>query len=634
MADNRFALIIATTHYEDPGLSRLVAPAADAEALARVLADPQIGDFEAEVLLNEPSHVLTLRIESFFANRKRDDLLLLYFSGHGIKDEDGQLYFAVTNTRRPFLRATAVSANFVNEVMRRSRSRRQVLLLDVCYSGAFARGMRVRADEKVDVLEYFREGQGQAVLTASDAMQYAFEGDEVTGDGARSVFTDTLVQGLESGQADRDFDGYVSFDDMYGYMYEQVTAKMPQQQPRKWVFDLKGKLIIARNPSPVAKPLPQEIRDAIESPLAAVREAVISELARLLRGSDLGLSLAAREVLAALSEDDSRKVSAAAVQVLQAAADSVAKAGETAEPAQFEVPRVEAQPEQPAGPARVVREPQPEPAVAPGPVEAVQPVEGLGDLGPVRGIGPTLGYLRDRVRAAKGTFIRWLLFNWAGGVLGVGVGGLLLVAFEEVGILSVAQGLLGGDERVVLLGMSAGAGLTVGLAQCLALRSRISSAWGWVLATGLGWTVGAGMMGGVIGFAPGPALPVPLSIGVWSGLCAGALTGAVQICFLKTDAPHARLWLLANVLVWPAAYLTGGIVGLAVDGGFDVPIAFGLVAGLLVWPLGLGAVATSLLGSKVDYEAMSTGRVVLRKAAVMAAVAGVLVLSLASAFTG
>ena len=65
--------------------------------------------------------------------------MLLYFSCHGIKDEDGQLYFAATNTRRKLLDATAISAHFENRVMFRSRSRKQLLLLDCCYSGAFAK---------------------------------------------------------------------------------------------------------------------------------------------------------------------------------------------------------------------------------------------------------------------------------------------------------------------------------------------------------------------------------------------------------------------------------------------------------------------------------------------------------------
>ena len=55
MAGSRRALIVATDEYVDPGLRRLRAPGADAEALAGVLADPELGDFEVEVLRNGTS---------------------------------------------------------------------------------------------------------------------------------------------------------------------------------------------------------------------------------------------------------------------------------------------------------------------------------------------------------------------------------------------------------------------------------------------------------------------------------------------------------------------------------------------------------------------------------------------------
>jgi len=96
----RFALIIANNEYHDADFQKLIAPAQDAKALASVLKDPEIGDFEVKVILNEPSYKVNEEIESFFSDRKPGDLILLYFSCHGIKDENGHLYFATINTRR------------------------------------------------------------------------------------------------------------------------------------------------------------------------------------------------------------------------------------------------------------------------------------------------------------------------------------------------------------------------------------------------------------------------------------------------------------------------------------------------------------------------------------------------------
>ena len=80
----RFALIIANSTYNDPDLQNLAAAGQDAEALSSVLKNPDIGGFEVRVLENQPTYKINEEVETFFDDRYRDDLLLLYFSCHGI----------------------------------------------------------------------------------------------------------------------------------------------------------------------------------------------------------------------------------------------------------------------------------------------------------------------------------------------------------------------------------------------------------------------------------------------------------------------------------------------------------------------------------------------------------------------
>ena len=319
MDGTRSALIVASDSYTDPSLRRLRAPASDAQALAHVLQDPGIGGFEVRTLLNEPAHVVSLELEEFFADCRPDDLLLVHFSCHGIKDEGGDLYFAMANTVLRRLGSTAVAAEFVNRRMGRSRSRRIVLLLDCCYAGAFERGMTARAGTGVGIEAQFG-GRGRAVITASSAMEYAFEGDELSDTGAvvPSVFTSALVEGLATGEADRDQDGLVGLDEMYDYVYDRVRTTTPHQTPGKWTFGVEGELVIARRARPVTtpSPLPREVQEAIGSPLATVRVAAVQELARLLQGAHAGMALAARLALEQLTDDDSRAVAATATAAL------------------------------------------------------------------------------------------------------------------------------------------------------------------------------------------------------------------------------------------------------------------------------------------------------------------------------
>ena len=124
--------------------------------------------------------------------------------------------------------------------MRASRSRSIVLLLDCCYGGAFAQGVAVRASGNVNVRDAFPGGKlgggrGRAVITASSAMEYAFEGDRLADDHSPqpSVFTSALVEGLATGDADRDEDGWVSLNELYDYVFDKVREQTPHQTPSR-----------------------------------------------------------------------------------------------------------------------------------------------------------------------------------------------------------------------------------------------------------------------------------------------------------------------------------------------------------------------------------------------------------------
>ena len=170
MATGRKALVVATYEYADGGLRRLAAPEHDADSFAAVLQDPAVAGFDVTMLVNQPHPVVGEAIADFYPGARRDDLTLLYFTGHGLKDDEGRLYLAMTNTRRSALMFTAISGAQLNDAMDTSASRRKVLILDCCYSGAFPPGRSAKADEGVQTLERF-QGKGRAVLTASDVTQ-------------------------------------------------------------------------------------------------------------------------------------------------------------------------------------------------------------------------------------------------------------------------------------------------------------------------------------------------------------------------------------------------------------------------------------------------------------------------------
>ncbi|MFJ2929594.1 caspase domain-containing protein [Streptomyces massasporeus] len=315
MTDSRHALIIANDRYADQGLKKLKAPAQDAAALERVLHDPQIGDFEVEVVHNAPADLMRRRIQSFFNGRRRADTLLLHFSCHGLKSESGELYLAASDTEPPLLAATAVASQFVRGCMSDTRAGRSVLFLDCCYGGAFSRGSAsVRASGEVNVLESFAkdepaDGRGWAVITASDSMEYSFEDHELTENSAPrpSLFTHAVVEGLETGEADLDADGNVSLDDLYEYVYRQVREQNPHQTPKK-AAELQGELHLARSRRGgikiVAVDSPPHVRAALDSEDFLTRQGAVTELCHRLRRPELPVAEGARQHLAEVTRNE------------------------------------------------------------------------------------------------------------------------------------------------------------------------------------------------------------------------------------------------------------------------------------------------------------------------------------------
>src|SRR5215211_53677 len=318
----RLALIIANTEYTDPNLAQLTAPGKDAQALAQVLGEKEICAFDnVQILLDAPESVVSEAIEEFFEGKKSDDLLLLYFSGHGVRDERGALYLAVKNTNHHRLRSTAIKSDFIREALETSRSKRVVLILDCCYSGAFSQGTKAATGASIGTATAFEAGYGRIILTVSDAMQFAWEGNQIIGDKAQnSLFTHFLVEGL-LGQADLDRDGRITVDELYEYAYEKVRLATPKQTPSKFSTKQQGVVILRENiplQTVAQGALPEYLKNSINSPSARIRAAAVSDLKELLNGNDTDLAQSARLSLEKVSkEDDSRYVSQLAEEALK-----------------------------------------------------------------------------------------------------------------------------------------------------------------------------------------------------------------------------------------------------------------------------------------------------------------------------
>ncbi len=312
------ALLLANRNYRDGRLAELPSADADVSKLGEVLANPKIGNFDVATLVDASCQDWREQIEAFYADASHDETLLLFVSSHAVKDQDGQLYFCAQNTNLQRLLATGVSAEFTQQSAFRSRSRRQIMIFDSCFAGAFARGYTFKSGGAIGSGEYFRQGGGRIVITASDEMQYAFADAGMTGQSLPSVFTKHLVEGLKTGMADPEGLGHVTVDSLFRYVEQHVIAENPRQSPQKWTFALSGDIVVARNPNPRPAALPEHIIGMLSTPDTRVRVLAVADLGNLARSDRESLRLAALQALHLLSTDDSRRISEAALRELAA----------------------------------------------------------------------------------------------------------------------------------------------------------------------------------------------------------------------------------------------------------------------------------------------------------------------------
>jgi Caspase domain len=142
MAGRYRALLIGNSTYpaDEHNLQALKGPVKDIAAVNRALIDPGAGLFaDVEVtLLPEATSTRAIRaLGRFFGGADREDVLLVYFSGHGKLDQAGRLHLCMQDTESGDLLSTAVSSARIKEFADVSRARNVVIVLDCCYAGAF-----------------------------------------------------------------------------------------------------------------------------------------------------------------------------------------------------------------------------------------------------------------------------------------------------------------------------------------------------------------------------------------------------------------------------------------------------------------------------------------------------------------
>ena len=245
----QIALLIGVEKYQKVPALNFVSN--DVERMAEILK--QHGGFDDVVQLcdsakdqsNWPlqSNVMST-VTKWLRGSGKNDTVIIYFSGHGFRDATGKMYLAPLDTDPANLAATAIPVTWLRDQIANCKAALKVLVLDACHAGTLKGGMETNVGPQD--LEMFKKLEGVVTLASSTADQPSQMWAEKT----QSLFTCWLAQGLK-GNADADGNGEINIDELYGYVYHNVSetakAKNPilQQNPvREIGVVIKGQPVV------------------------------------------------------------------------------------------------------------------------------------------------------------------------------------------------------------------------------------------------------------------------------------------------------------------------------------------------------------------------------------------------------
>lgn len=226
------ALLIGIGQYDDESFQPLAATDRDVATLQDLLRRPDIGASRADevTILNHPTlQQLKDTIETFCTLREPNETVIIYISGYAIVDDHSELFLPCRNTMRSHLEQTAYSLSQLKAELEACPSQQQVVILDCCFSGTFAKEMIAPQDFET-IATGFINAQ-RALLTSPTSIDYSTKQKS----NRHSLYTQFIIDALETGMADgsanQPMSGDTNVTELHAYVSTHLQDSLPALSP-------------------------------------------------------------------------------------------------------------------------------------------------------------------------------------------------------------------------------------------------------------------------------------------------------------------------------------------------------------------------------------------------------------------
>ncbi len=210
----------------------------DAYQIYAFLKSPEGGalpDQQLRLLIDEDAthRNIVESMRQIFLRADDNDVVLLYFSGHGLQgaflpvDYDGY--------------GNRLEHEEIREILGATRARHKLVLADACHSGSL---LAARAPIHIELQRYYQAFEqsrgGTALLLSSKGEEYSLEDR-----GLRSgIFSHFLIRGLK-GEADADQDKIVTIRELFSFVHRSVRQYTGNIQTPTLTGDFDGMMPVS-----------------------------------------------------------------------------------------------------------------------------------------------------------------------------------------------------------------------------------------------------------------------------------------------------------------------------------------------------------------------------------------------------
>lgn len=242
---NLYLVVIASEKFNNNKYD-LAYAVKDASDVANAMNNSKsFGKVEVKKMFNQtfgPDSMASL--QNYFSKATINDVVMVFFAGHGYLDEDLSYYFPTYYTDFSDPKINSVAYKSFEKLFQGMKPIRKLMFIDACFSGevdaetifdpgteesgkdttrsaktiysTFAQSTALEMSKAI--FSDLRQNSGATIISSAGGTEAAFEGEKWN----NGLFTHCLLEGIANHKADRNFDKKVTLSELQRYVAEEV----------------------------------------------------------------------------------------------------------------------------------------------------------------------------------------------------------------------------------------------------------------------------------------------------------------------------------------------------------------------------------------------------------------------------